>query len=119
MKQIIIVRRDLAMKRGKLAAQACHASLGAYLECSTNSRAGWPTYMNKWMATGMKKVVVYCDNEWELFDLWEKAKRAQLPSYFVRDAGLTTFKEPTNTTLAIGPAPEGEIDTITGRLKLL
>lgn len=110
MKQVIIVRKDLEMPIGKLAAQVAHASVLA----SISSR-----FTSKWLESGGKKVVLGCANEEEIICLAEKAKRVNVPFSLVRDAGKTVFKEPTITSLAIGPCSSNLIDEITGYLKIL
>jgi len=113
MKQVIVVRRDLNMRKGKLAAQVAHSSVGIVLDNLQNG------YVQDWLATGMTKIVVSCDSEDELLQLQEQAKQAGIISYLVTDAGRTEFKEPTRTVLAIGPDQDFRIDSITGDLKLL
>ncbi|RLJ02891.1 MAG: peptidyl-tRNA hydrolase [Candidatus Aenigmatarchaeota archaeon] len=110
-KQIIVLRTDLKMSRGKMIAQACHASLGAYKKSDQKVR-------DSWEREGAKKVVLKANKE-ELFEMMEKAKRLKLPTYLVKDAGLTELPPSTPTALGIGPADEEEIDKITGFLPLL
>jgi PTH2 family peptidyl-tRNA hydrolase len=114
-KQVIILRKDLNMRKGKMVAQGSHASLGAY----RHGMGVCPGMITEWEWTGQTKICVGVDTEQELFNLHEKAKASALPRYLVKDAGKTEFKEPTFTALAIGPAPAEEIDKITGDLKLL
>lgn len=114
-KQILAIRKDLNMRKGKCVAQGAHASLGAYLFANRFN----PQDAEKWMQTGHKKICVGVESEQELHDLHAKAMELQLPTFLVRDAGLTEFTEPTFTAIAIGPAPSELIDTITGKLKLL
>ncbi|WP_456482387.1 peptidyl-tRNA hydrolase Pth2 [Methanopyrus sp.] len=113
-KQVIVVRGDLELSRGKLAAQVAHASLGAFLRAK---ESGAP--VEEWLKEGQKKVVLECEDEEELLELHELAKRRGLPSFLVRDAGLTELEPGTVTCLGIGPEREEEIDRITGDLPLL
>jgi len=112
MKQVIVVRMDLKMSVGKLAAQACHASLGSYNKASVVSRKAWEL-------VGAKKVVLGCKDLAELRELEVKARAKKLPHYAVTDAGHTEVPSGTVTALGIGPASEELIDSITGSLKLL
>ncbi len=112
MKQVIVVRTDLGMSTGKLAAQACHACLGSYLKAGAASRKEWET-------EGGKKVVVGCGSLEELRALESKARASKLPHYAVSDAGLTEIPAGTVTALGIGPGRDEVIDKITGSLKLL
>jgi len=113
MKQVIVIRKDLNMRKGKMVAQGSHASLSAYLEAPRESALNW-------RVDGQTKICVGVDSEEELLEIFHKASQANLPSAIIRDAGRTEFHgEPTLTALAIGPAEEGLIDSITGHLKLL
>jgi PTH2 family peptidyl-tRNA hydrolase len=64
-------------------------------------------------------VVLEVENELELIELYMRAKKAQLPTSLIRDAGLTEIPPNTITVIAIGPAPENLIDELCGKLKLL
>lgn len=111
-KQVIAVRSDLKMDKGKTAAQVAHASLEAY------KKAG-PKDVVEWEAEGMKKVVVKVKDIKELMMVKDKAKEMGLPYYVVRDAGRTQIEPGTVTAVGIGPAEEEKIDRITKNLKLL
>ena len=112
MKQVIILRKDLNMRKGKMVAQGSHACLYSYLNTPEETR-------NAWMGQRQTKICVGVDTEQELFDIYEKAKAAGLPCALIKDAGLTEFKEPTFTAVGIGPEEDSKIDEITGKLKLL
>ncbi len=112
MKQVIAVRTDLKMGKGKIAAQVAHASLASFLRAGFFAR-------RKWLKEGMKKVVVRVGSEKELLEIYERAKKSHLPCALVRDAGLTQVEPGSATAAAIGPAEEERIDEITGHLKLL
>ncbi|MCS7145416.1 MAG: peptidyl-tRNA hydrolase Pth2 [Nitrososphaerota archaeon] len=114
-KQVIVVRRDLKLGRGKIAAQAAHASLTAYLE-TARARPGWAS---KWLASGQKKVVVAAPSLEELLSVRLRAEEEGIPAALIEDAGLTQVEPGTPTALAIGPAPTSLIDKITRHLKLL
>lgn len=126
-KQIIAVRKDLNMRKGKMIAQGAHASMGFLFELASSSRDGdfRTTLPNgedfiEWTESGNAKIAVGVTSEEELLSLYEQAKDAKLPVYLVRDAGRTEFHgEPTYTALAIGPAKSEVLDPITGNLKLL
>lgn len=134
-KQVIVVRKDLNMRKGKMCAQAAHASLGAVFSKSfvdpTNETeksvgiSNWKvipltTELETWFNDKFTKICVGCDSEEELVALYEEARRRGLIHFLCTDAGRTEFHGvPTKTTLAIGPADEDVIDQITGHLKLL
>ncbi len=112
MKQAILIRTDLKMGKGKLAAQCSHASIGAYLKAKKYSK-------NKWIREGMKKVVLKVSSEKEIKDFYKLAKKEKLPCELIIDRGLTQIKPGTITALGIGPANDKKIDKLTGKLKLL
>jgi PTH2 family peptidyl-tRNA hydrolase len=111
LKQAIVVRSDLKMGKGKIAAQASHASVAVLNELL-------PSVFGKWNADGMKKIVLKVGSEQELLDLYKRAKKNFAVS-IVRDAGFTQVEKGSITCIAIGPAEEREIDRITGKLWLL
>jgi PTH2 family peptidyl-tRNA hydrolase len=128
MKQVIVMRTDLNMRKGKMIAQGAHAALGCLVGCDisvehladrTERVISIPTNVRYWIGLGMKKVCVRADSEEELLALHAKAMEAGLSSFLVTDAGHTEFKGPTNTCIAIGPADDDAVDEITGHLKLL
>jgi peptidyl-tRNA hydrolase, PTH2 family len=112
MKQVIVMRADLGMSKGKLAAQACHASLGSFQKADER-------IIREWDLEGGKKVVVQVKNQEELFQVYELVKAANLPSFLVRDAGHTELPPSTITCLGIGPEKDEKIDKVTQELKLL
>lgn len=131
-KQVIVVRKDLNMRKGKAISQGCHASMKVFLdrcgkddECFGNQKS-YTLYYEKgdtwdiWLNGLFTKVVVSCDSEQELLDIYQQAKDKGLPCSLIVDAGLTEFNGiPTKTCIAIGPAYSKYIDPITGHLKLL
>lgn len=111
MKQVILVRRDLDMGTGKLAAQVGHAAISAYESADADAK-------RTWRQDGQTKVVLGVDDESELLSLADQAARAGLPYATIRDAGRTQLDPHTLTALGIGPAAADRIDTITGHLDL-
>jgi peptidyl-tRNA hydrolase, PTH2 family len=114
-KQAIVVRTDIKMGKGKLAAQVAHASLSA-AEAAMERRSEW---YHEWKDGGQAKIVLKVQSEEELQDLFRKAKSAKLPASLIHDRGLTQLEPGTVTCLGIGPGPEDEIDGLTGKLRLL
>ncbi len=114
-KQVIVVRDDLNMSQGKLAAQVAHASLNS-AEKAREKNSGW---YEDWRKSQQKKVVVKAPNVDDLKDLKKEAEIQNIPSSLVQDAGHTELSPNTYTTLSVGPAPEEKVDNITGHLKLL
>jgi PTH2 family peptidyl-tRNA hydrolase len=113
-KQAIVVRNDLGMTKGKIAAQASHASLEAYEKAKVRE----PQWAQSWRSAGMAKIVLKVQSEKELLELFEAAKRT-LPAALIIDAGHTQTEPGTRTGIAIGPAPVDAIDAFTKNLKLL
>jgi len=115
MKQVIVARADIKMGKGKLAAQVAHASLAAAEEAMAR-RESW---FSEWKDHGQKKIVVRAQSEDELRDLLKRARARKLPAALIEDAGLTQLEPGTATCLGLGPAPDEELDLLTGALKLL
>ena len=114
-KQVIIVRKDLKMETGKLAAQVAHASLMSYFETEKKDKK----MVKEWLDTGEKKIVLKVENEDSLKKFHEAFKYKGIPSVLVTDAGLTQLPPGTLTALGIGPWRSSEINPITSMLKLL
>lgn len=112
LKQVILVRIDLKMPKGKMAAQCAHASVDAAFKTDKK-------LMHEWITSGMKKVVLRVDSLKELLEYKRKADDAGLVTGLITDAGKTVFNHPETTCLAIGPYDEKKIDTITGNLRLV
>lgn len=113
LKQVIILRKDLNMRKGKMVAQGAH---GAVM-CALLSESD---ILNAWLKDGQKKITVGCRSLEELSKLDVKAKEANLQAFLVTDNGLTEFHgEKTITALVIGPCKEEEVDPITQHLTLL
>ena len=114
-KQVIVLRTDLKMSRGKIAAQAGHAAVSAAEE----ARKKFSDWWKAWIEEGQCKIAVKAESEQELLELQRKAKELKLPSALVIDRGLTELPPDTITCLGIGPAPSSQVDEITGKLPLL
>lgn len=113
-KQAIIIRTDLRMGKGKIAAQASHASLSAAFKTLKKKEKKF----NEWFAS-MAKIVLKVDSERELMKYAERAGRAGIMTSIIRDAGRTQIPAGTITALGIGPDEETKIDKIVKDLKLL
>jgi len=119
-KQVILIRKDLKMRRGKEIAQGSHASM----EFLVSQLRGVSTHSidldedaRAWIDLGMAKVCLRVNSEEELTRYHQKAIAAGLKSHLIRDSGRTEFAGvPTLTACAIGPAPIERIDAITGEL---
>ena len=125
-KQVILIRKDLKMRRGKEIAQGSHASMEFLVsqlrQCFTDN-AELTIQLNekekKWVSEGMAKVCLQVNSEQQLLEYYDKAKSHGLQSFLIRDSGRTEFKgTPTLTACAIGPDEVDKIDAITGDLSL-
>jgi len=123
-KQVIVMRHDLKMRRGKQIAQGAHASMSFLTrrlqsqgcirihEFSPNAQA--------WIMGAFAKVCVGCNSEEELMAIHDKAIEMGLEVHLIIDSGRTEFHgQPTRTCLAIGPDEASKIDQVTGQLQLL
>ena len=123
-KMVIVMRKDLNMRRGKQIAQSCHASLAILTNMLSESGGNWtidiPTVMEEWLKDSFTKICVYVNSEKELFDIYDKAKANDILCSIIQDAGRTEFNGvPTYTCCAIGPDYSDKINEITGKLPLL
>ena len=114
LKQAIVVRKDLGMRPGKIAAQASHASVEAIEKTEIKT----PGVVEEWKANGMPKIVLKVNSEKELLELFMQIKKI-IPTALIRDAGRTQVEPGSITCIGIGPAKEEEINKFTGKLKLL
>ena len=111
-KQVILVRADLKLPKGKLAAQCSHASVDAVLKSDSK-------LVNAWRDEGMAKIVVKVKDEKELIKYFQLAKDSDLTASLITDAGRTVIAPGTKTCVGIGPDEEEKINHITGELSLL
>lgn len=123
-KQVIIMRKDLNMRKGKLVAQGAHASMGAILgQCKQDGNKLVldlnDERMAPWLTGRFKKICVYVNSEQELLDLHQQAKESGLICSLIQDAGLTEFGGvKTYTAVAVGPDREDKIDAVCKHLPL-
>ncbi len=119
--QVIVIRNDLNMRKGKMIAQGAHASIMFLVHRLCDAEVGQKDHATQeWLTHGMTKICVRADSEAELLEIAQKAQDAGLTVHVITDAGHTEFAGvPTKTCLAIGPDEEDKIDAVTGNLKLL
>jgi peptidyl-tRNA hydrolase, PTH2 family len=125
-KQVIVMRKDLGMRKGKMIAQGAHASLKVLLDAATldheHARLAieLAPAMAAWLGGRFTKVCVGVDSEAALDAIVARARQANIPCALIVDAGATEFHGvPTKTCCAVGPAWIDEVDAITGGLPLL
>ncbi|MBR9691741.1 peptidyl-tRNA hydrolase [Candidatus Woesearchaeota archaeon] len=112
LKQVILVRMDLKLPPGKLAAQCAHASVQAVFNSDKANVAAWKSQ-------GQKKIVLKVKDEKELLEFVNLAKAAGLKTALITDAGKTVIAPGTKTCLGIGPDDEEKIDSVTSKLKMV
>lgn len=122
-KQVIVLRKDLNMRKGKLVAQGAHASMGAILglchQEGNNLVLPMDDRVRPWLTGRFKKICVYVESEQDLLAIHNQAKAAGLVCSLIQDAGLTEFGGvKTYTAVAVGPDREDRIDTICKHLPL-
>jgi len=115
-KQVIVLRKDLGMRKGKMIAQGAHASMKVILD----QPKPYPGPMQQWLDGTFTKVVVSVQSEEELLAVYQQAQNQGIPCALIQDIGKTEFSGvPTYTAVAVGPDYPEKIDPITGELKLL
>jgi PTH2 family peptidyl-tRNA hydrolase len=113
-KMVLLIRQDLEMTKGKIAAQCCHAALAAYKYMQKHQ----PSLLTRWEVSGQPKVTLKVKDEKEMLELITKAQEAGLCAKSIKDAGRTQIAPGSRTVASIGPGPVTLIDYITGHLKL-
>lgn len=111
LKQVILVRQDLKLSPGKMAAQVAHAAVLCTLKSDK-------LLVNDWLSSGSKKTILKVKNDAELHKYKNEADQMGLKNQLITDAGRTEIAPGTETCLAIGPELEEKIDRITGDLSM-
>jgi len=97
----VLVRQDLGMGPGKVAAQVGHAAVG----CSLASRTAAAHRFERWRSESGRLLVLAVTDEDALRHRQEQAERLGVVHKAVRDAGRTEVPAGTWTVLGLGPAP--------------
>ena len=123
-KQVIVIRKDLNMRKGKMVAQGAHASMAAILKLARRQGSDLiiplDARIEPWLTGRFTKICVSVNSEAELLAIHEKAAASGLVTSLILDAGLTEFGGvPTHTAVAVGPDTTQNVDLITGTLPLL
>jgi len=114
-KLVLVVRSDLGMTKGKIAAQCSHATLACYKALAKSN----PRLLRHWERSGQAKIAVKCDSEEELLLLQATAQSLNICARTIQDAGRTQIAAGSRTVLGVGPAPVRLVNQVTGKLKLL
>ncbi|KAG4417914.1 hypothetical protein IFR04_008968 [Cadophora malorum] len=116
-KMVLVVRTDLGMTKGKIAAQCGHATLACYkhfLKHDPKSKI-----LRRWERGGQMKIALQAKSEEDLDTLQATAISLGLVAEVIADAGRTQIASGSHTVLGIGPGPASVINQVTGTLKLL
>lgn len=113
-KMVLVIRTDLGMTKGKVAAQCAHAAVGCYRKALSQA----PQLLKQWETFGQTKITLKVNSQEEILALKTDADAAGLVNSLVRDAGRTQIEAGSITVLGIGPAPSDRISKISGHLKL-
>lgn len=130
-KQIIVMRKDLNMRKGKIAAQAGHAVLSVILKkLNMLDQFFWSVEQDRivfegdevlddWFTNSYTKICLYVNSEQELLDLKGKADSLGFVTSLIKDNRTTEFNGvPTYTCIAFEPLPAEKIDILTKDLPL-
>jgi PTH2 family peptidyl-tRNA hydrolase len=123
-KQVIVLRKDLNMRKGKMVAQGAHASMAAILKLARREGNQLLIPLDEriepWLCGRFTKICVSVNSEAELLAIHEKSIAAGVLTSLILDSGVTEFGGvPTNTAVAAGPDQANKVDAITGDLPLL
>ncbi|KAL2203628.1 peptidyl-tRNA hydrolase [Sarocladium strictum] len=120
-KLVLVVRTDLGMTKGKIAAQCGHATLACY-KAITKAASSSPqaaAVLRRWENLGQAKIAVQSKSQEEILELRKQARALGVTAEVIQDAGRTQIEAGSMTVLGVGPAPKSVVDKITGGLKLL
>ncbi|RYP58799.1 hypothetical protein DL769_008798 [Monosporascus sp. CRB-8-3] len=124
-KLVLVVRTDLGMTKGKIAAQCSHATLACYKTLSRSasssslSASASSSLLRRWERHGQAKIAVQTKSEDEMLELMGRARSLGITAEVIQDAGRTQIDPGSLTVLGVGPAPRSLVDQVTGHLKLL
>ncbi|TFL06449.1 peptidyl-tRNA hydrolase PTH2-domain-containing protein [Pterulicium gracile] len=112
---IFIVRTDLGMSLGKIAAQTSHASLACYKTLQNSNAA----MLHQWEVTGRKQSTYCCSDEETLLLLQARSQSLNICARSIQDAGRTQIAAGSRTVLGIGPAPARLLEPLVEGLSFL
>ncbi|KAK7424292.1 hypothetical protein QQX98_000560 [Neonectria punicea] len=119
-KLVLVVRTDLGMTKGKIAAQCSHATLACYKKLIRAAEGSAERkLLARWEKSGQAKIAVQVKTQEEILELCRKARGLGIAAEVIQDAGRTQIEAGSMTVLGVGPAPRSVVDQVTGGLKLL
>ena len=119
LKMVFLVRQDLKMKAGKIAAQVAHAAIGLYDDIIFGNNIYQKEALDFWVNYGQKKIVLRVPNLETMLNAFKQCKKDNISTCLITDAGLTQVEPFTKTVLGIGPDTSEKINKITGTFKLM
>ena len=120
-KMVLLIREDLNMSSGKVAAQCSHAAVGLFQRLISEEYRSSPSVqknLKAWIDEGQKKVCLSIANTETLEDLRASFSMKRIPYFVVEDAGRTEVAYGTETVMAVGPCENEVLDRVTGKLRL-
>ena len=119
LKMVFLVRQDLKMGAGKIAAQVAHAAVGLFDDIISGDNDYKLSALEYWNTFGAKKIVLKVPNLEVINNVTKLCKEAKLPFVVISDAGHTQIPAGSITVLGIGPDASEKINKITGSFKLM
>jgi PTH2 family peptidyl-tRNA hydrolase len=119
LKMVFLVREDLKLGAGKIAAQVAHAAVGLCEKINDKGKAYYRQALEHWNEFGAKKIVLRAKDLEELKNVHKQCKKLKIPSIMISDAGHTQVDPGTVTVVGIGPEDSAKLDKITGQFKLM
>ena len=119
LKMVFLVRQDLKMGAGKIAAQVAHAAIGLYDDIFESDDYYKKNALDYWFNLGQKKIVLKADNLNIMLEAIKKCKELKLQYCLITDAGHTQIPAGSATVLGIGPDISEKINKVTGSFKLM
>ena len=116
-KLVCLVRQDLRMTAGKVAAQVAHGVLGAYRAIEQEPKHAHA--LRAWLDGGEPTIILGVADEAQLLEMLAAARESGLLTHCVQDAGRTQVEPGSRTVGCVGPGVVDAIDAITGNLALL
>jgi peptidyl-tRNA hydrolase, PTH2 family len=111
-KQVIIIRNDLKLPKGKMCSQAAHAAVDAAFKADKED-------VKHWRNSGSRKIVLKVKDKGELYKYAQTSKDLGLPTSIITDAGRTVIAPGTVTCCGIGPVTEDKVDNIVKDLQMM
>lgn len=110
-----LVRTDLGMGKGKIAAQVAHAAMRLGIRCQEHQ----PDVLHQYLDSGERKIVLKTNDVQDLVNVFQDLVDHDFPATIIEDAGHTQIEAGTMTVLGVGPARAADLEEFLGHFKLL